>query len=108
MVRRTMLVVGLTLTLLFPSRLDFTKTTAKEVEDLANACDVAGFGVNDKDVVDETYRKAGKLDRKHFALTFPLQSTGLLDIVGTALLEGSRLPSSIRAEPYKINVYGTQ
>ncbi|EJD52892.1 hypothetical protein AURDEDRAFT_54784, partial [Auricularia subglabra TFB-10046 SS5] len=71
-----------------------------ELEELAAACQPATFGVNEQDVLDETYRKAGKLDRDDFALN--------LDIVGSGLLQAVKdaLPRDIKAELYKLNVYG--
>lgn len=56
---------------------------------------------------DETYRKAGKLDASDFMLRFTPETVGLLDIVRAELLvEGLRSTESIRAELYKLNVYG--
>lgn len=74
---------------------------------LAEACDLATFGRNEEDVYDETYRKAGKLDRKHFAIGFDPESSGLMTTLRTMLLEGHDSTSkSIRCELYKLNVYG--
>ena len=90
-----------------PRRLDFTKATDADVQHLSETCDVASFGVNHEDVVDETYRKAGKLDSEFFAVKFSLESSGLSQIIRDSLLEGSQAKLPVRAEPYKINVYGT-
>lgn len=75
------------------------------MEQLSNACQPATFGVNQKDVYDESYRKAGKLDEENFASKFILQNSGLLDIVRSELLEGQN-NKAITAELYKLNVYG--
>ncbi|RDB15762.1 hypothetical protein Hypma_003691 [Hypsizygus marmoreus] len=73
---------------------------------LAGACDQATFGRGDEDVLDETYRKAGKLDLEHFASTFDLGKSGLLEIVRSELLEGEDAKRAlIYAELYKLNVY---
>ncbi|TCD68159.1 hypothetical protein EIP91_011437 [Steccherinum ochraceum] len=86
--------------------LNFTQASSDEVTHLAQTCDVASFGLNQQDVVDESYRKAGKLDGAHFATKFHLENSGLLNIVRDAILEGDQATLPIKAEPYKINVYG--
>ena len=64
--------------------------------------------MNQQDVYDETYRKAGKLDAADFGLKFDPVQAGLLDIVHAELVEeGRRKRLPIRAELYKLNVYGT-
>ena len=35
---------------------------------LSDACDPATFGLDDKDVLYESYRKAGKLDADNFSI----------------------------------------
>ncbi|OBZ71337.1 hypothetical protein A0H81_08862 [Grifola frondosa] len=59
-----------------------------------------------KDVLDETYRKAGKLDAAHFAIQFDLERSGLAGGGHTGLLEGHDEKKAISAELYKLNVYG--
>lgn len=78
----------------------------EQMRQLAEACDVATFGVNNQDVHDESYRKAGKLDSTNFALKLDLAGSGLLDVIRGDLLEGHGETKSIRAELYKLNVYG--
>ncbi|KAH9919291.1 uncharacterized protein B0H18DRAFT_1196117 [Fomitopsis serialis] len=89
-------------------RIDLSSTTEEGVKHLAESCDAATFGMNNRDVLDESYRKAGKLDRKHFSPVFNPASTGLLRAIETELVEANdKLESpSIRAELYKLNVYG--
>ncbi|EED79503.1 predicted protein, partial [Postia placenta Mad-698-R] len=77
-----------------------------QLRQLAEACDVATFGVNNQDVHDESYRKAGKLDSANFSLKLDLAGSGLLDVIRDNLLEGHGEAKSIRAELYKLNVYG--
>ncbi|THH19107.1 hypothetical protein EUX98_g8837 [Antrodiella citrinella] len=89
-------------------RLDFTTATEEKLQRLSQACDPATFGLNHEDVLDETYRKAGKIDTDHFMSTFDLDASGLLPLISGKLLEGGQEDSAIRAERYKINVYGTQ
>ncbi|KZT01145.1 uncharacterized protein LAESUDRAFT_492397 [Laetiporus sulphureus 93-53] len=86
-------------------RLDFATATEAELKSLADACDLATFGVNQNDVFDETYRKAGKLDTSKFALKFDPATSGLLDAFRGDLLEDDK-DKPIRAELYKLNVYG--
>lgn len=57
--------------------------------------------------MDESYRKAGKLDVTHFSSTFNLADSGLIDIVRSELLEGENDRKTVRAELYKLNVYCT-
>ncbi|TCD66044.1 hypothetical protein EIP91_001900 [Steccherinum ochraceum] len=85
--------------------LDFTSATDDDLEALSQACDPATFGLNQEDVLDETYRKAGKLDTSNFATTFDPYSSGLLQTVNEHLLSTDADHSTIRAERYKINVY---
>jgi hypothetical protein len=64
--------------------------------------------MNKEDVLDETYRKAGKLDLECFAPSPLLDSvrTDLLRIIRNYLLEGTQSMNNIKAELYKLNVYG--
>ncbi|KAH9831433.1 uncharacterized protein C8Q71DRAFT_715313 [Rhodofomes roseus] len=87
-------------------RIDLSTATEESAKHLAESCDSATFGLNNQDVLDESYRKAGKLDRKHFSPAFDLASTGLLGIIETELIERNKESPSIRAELYKLNVYG--
>ncbi|KAI0949986.1 hypothetical protein AcV7_008595 [Taiwanofungus camphoratus] len=87
-------------------RIDFLKTSERELEHLAQTCDAATFGVNQRDVLDESYRKAGKLDTAHFAIKFDPTHLGLIDAIRMNLLEGHEAQGSIHAELYKVNVYG--
>lgn len=87
-------------------RIDLAHCSDEQLRQLAEACDVATFGVNNQDVHDESYRKAGKLDSAHFSLKLDLVGSGLLDVIRDNLLEGHGEAKSIRAELYKLNVYG--
>jgi hypothetical protein len=46
---------------------NFTNATPDELEQLAQACQPATFGRNDQAVMDETYRKAAKMDPDLFS-----------------------------------------
>ncbi|KAJ8480820.1 hypothetical protein ONZ51_g6410 [Trametes cubensis] len=89
-------------------RINLLNASAEELQHLAETCDPATFGVDQQDVYDETYRKAGKLDRTDFALAnFSPDAVGILDEVRNELLiEGLEKSERIHAELYKLNVYG--
>ncbi|KAI0823255.1 hypothetical protein BC628DRAFT_601435 [Trametes gibbosa] len=92
-------------------RLDLANASSEELQHLAEACNPATFGRGQQDVHDETYRKAGKLDTSEFMLGLPLDNVGLLDIIRTELLLEGRTGTTrdlVRAELYKLNVYGPQ
>ena len=63
--------------------------------------------MNQKNVLDETYRKAGKMDSERFSPMLDLHQTDLMKVIRGYLLEGTDSTESIRAELYKLNVYGT-
>lgn len=90
------------------SRVNLANASSEELQHLADTCDPATFGLGQKDVYDETYRKAGKLDSSDFALKFSPEALGLLDTVHAELLVegGKKAADAIRAELYKLNVYG--
>ncbi|KAG6814763.1 hypothetical protein H0H87_007535, partial [Tephrocybe sp. NHM501043] len=86
--------------------LDLSKATDADLESLENVCQPASFGLGDKDVYDETYRKAGKLDCDQFATKLDLNAEGIIDRLHLKLLEDSDETKCVRAELYKLNVYG--
>lgn len=67
----------------------------------------ASFGYHGKDVFDETYRKAFKMDTDKFASTFNPYECGIIDSIAQVLLPStpeSDLRRGVRAELYKLNV----
>ncbi|KAL5501796.1 hypothetical protein ACEPAH_9056 [Sanghuangporus vaninii] len=86
-------------------RVDFNDVNDEELQHLSETCDKATFGLNQADVLDESYRKAGKLDSMHFSTKLDLEESGLMDIVRYNLLEGRDSNKPIKAELYKLNVY---
>ena len=74
---------------------------------LVSDCQPATFGRGRNDVLDETYRKAGKLDEDAFCTNFCPSDAGILDVIAQVLLptvaEDSQL-RRVRAELYKLNV----
>jgi hypothetical protein len=88
------------------SRIDLSNASEVELEHLSAACQPATFGVNQEDVLDESYRKAGKMDVTDFSPKFNLADSSLMDVVRSELLEGHESNKAIRAELYKLNIYG--
>ncbi|KAH9831417.1 uncharacterized protein C8Q71DRAFT_302952 [Rhodofomes roseus] len=88
-------------------RLNFVTASQDELKSLSETCERATFGMNQEDVLDESYRKAGKLDPSDFSMRFSAIEAGLLDVVSTELFEGKTTARPIRAELYKLNVYET-
>jgi hypothetical protein len=83
-----------------------TTATEQELNEFTNECDLATFGLNNADVLDESYRKARKLDKVHFACNFNPERSGLIDAVLNTLLEGQDEDKEVEVELYKLNVYG--
>ncbi|KAJ7138634.1 hypothetical protein C8R46DRAFT_1234435 [Mycena filopes] len=90
------------------TRVDLGNATDAELVELAAACDPATFGVNEKDVLDETYRKAGKLDLSKFASRLDVVASGLIRAISPDMLLGQAVDDdkTLQAELYKLNVYG--
>lgn len=78
------------------------------LERLVQHCQPATFGRGGKDVYDESYRRAGKMDPTAFCTTFDPYSSGIIDTVAQVLLPSvydSVTHRGVRAELYKLNVY---
>ena len=88
-------------------RLDLSNPTPSALEHLEATCDPATFGVDNRDVLDESYRKAGKLDNQCFAFNLDVGRVGLLEAIRMGLFPGRDERKAIHAELYKLNVYGT-
>lgn len=75
---------------------------------LAAACQPATFGVEHEDVLDETYRKAGKMDRGEFSISFESALGVFLEQAAKQLLGISKegVHEEVFVELYKLNVYG--
>jgi hypothetical protein len=74
---------------------------------LASTCGQATFGVDQKDVLDESYRKAGKMDLTKFTTRLDVVATGLVNAISPNILQGQNTDSDkvLRVELYKLNVY---
>ncbi|KAK4934349.1 hypothetical protein LTR66_015627, partial [Elasticomyces elasticus] len=79
------------------------------LEQLLQDCLPASFGRDGKDVFDESYRKAGKLDESNFSTNFSPYALGIIETAGQALLPNAwrrnNETAGLRAELYKLNVY---
>ena len=56
-------------------------------------------------MLDETYRKAGKMDSEYFGSMLDPSNTDMIKIIRDYLLEGFKSKTGIKAELYKLNVY---
>lgn len=84
------------------------KASSKQFQALFSACQPASFGRGGEEVLDEDYRKAGKLDHDDFATSFCPYEAGIIDVVAQLLLPQTSQEKhmrSIRAELYKLNIY---
>jgi len=82
--------------------------TETQAQDLNRACSPATFGLNNQDVFDESYRKAGKLDVGKFSWPFsPASRSDFIVQLISGLFPSDSLRKGIRFELYKLNVYGT-
>ncbi|KAL8766872.1 MAG: hypothetical protein Q9209_006468 [Squamulea sp. 1 TL-2023] len=83
------------------------------LEALVQHCQPATFGLGNRDVLDEGYRKAGKLDNTAFSTNFHPHDYGIVDAVQQVLMPsavgGARKDATaacgVRAELYKLNIY---
>ncbi|KAJ6554837.1 hypothetical protein B0H19DRAFT_1072184 [Mycena capillaripes] len=88
-------------------RIDLGNATNDDLTSLATACDEATFGLGKDDVLDLSYRKAGKMDLAKFATRFDVGASGLIDIISPYMLQGENTDGkALRAELYMLNVYG--
>ncbi|KAI1782134.1 hypothetical protein LXA43DRAFT_977716 [Ganoderma leucocontextum] len=74
-------------------RIDLSNATTDELDALEKACEPAPFGRNDQTVDD-------------FMLGFDAERAGLTEVVRSFLFHGTEEEKFVRAELYKLNVYG--
>jgi hypothetical protein len=76
---------------------------------LMKACAPASFGRGGKDVIDESYRKASKLDTTAFMTDFCPYQAGIIDAISQAFAKNPArtggTKQGIAARLYKLNVY---
>lgn len=95
----------------FPLPLHDT-VSQRRLEDLCRISQPATFGLGGRDVLDENYRKASKLDPSMFSTNFHPHDCGIVDSIQQILLpstvkggQGIGIgPNGVRAELYKLNV----
>ncbi|KIM35886.1 hypothetical protein M413DRAFT_449513 [Hebeloma cylindrosporum] len=85
--------------------IDFLNAAEPQLAALAAACQPASFGLAQRDVIDESYRKALKMDSSQFAAQFSPLSSGIMKGIRKALF-GNQTIEDIKVELYKLNVYG--
>ncbi|KZV60965.1 hypothetical protein PENSPDRAFT_659252 [Peniophora sp. CONT] len=85
---------------------NLASAATEQLSALAEACSVAPFGRGAESVVDDTYRKAGKLDLPNFAIPFQPEGTALGAGIRECVLGGAESKRPVRFELYKLNVYG--
>lgn len=81
--------------------------TKGNLEQLIKDMQPATFGMGGRDVYDESYRKATKLDTTRFSSTFNPYELGIVDTIAQTLLptlRHSQQTRAVRAELYKLNV----
>ncbi|KAI9453174.1 hypothetical protein HD554DRAFT_2179589 [Boletus coccyginus] len=88
----------------FTRHIDFSSTGTDDLEALYRACKPAEFGRNGENVLDESYRKAGKMDLTSFSTLFDPRSLRIYEDIFNVLLTQSFATMDI--ELYKLNVYG--
>ena len=99
------------------SRISFPLPPDSEVsqsmlDGLVDACQPATFGLEGKDILDESYRKATKLDASAFSTNFHPHDCGIIESIQQILLPstipgGQTIgigPQGARAELYNLNV----
>ncbi|KAF5572387.1 hypothetical protein FPANT_13125 [Fusarium pseudoanthophilum] len=71
-------------------------------------CQPATFGIGSQEVLDEEYRKAGKMNTEDFCTNFNPYEYGIVDTINQALAQASVADArglGVKAELYKLNVY---
>lgn len=71
-----------------PTQSKITFPHPTKIETLIAAAQPATFGLNGRNVMDESYRKASKLDSSHFSTNFHPADYGILDAIKQCLLPG--------------------
>lgn len=93
---------------------DTDESNKSLLRQLVMDCSPASFGKGDQDVLDPSYRKAGKLDLDQFATSFHPADFGILENIEQILLpsvstdlENSLQFRKVTADLYKLNVRPT-
>ena len=89
-----------------PRSVVFPKPDEDSLKDLIEACSPATFGQGEANVYDKNYRDAVALEHSMFMTNFELCSSSILRKIQSLLLPNESV-HTIRAEPYKLNIYTT-
>lgn len=81
-------------------------TTDEDIQALIDACEPATFGRGPEAVLDETYRKAWRINAGKFAWLFNPDSGTFIAQLARSLCPWDTWDLGIRAELSKLNVYG--
>ena len=89
------------------NRLELPTSSAQDpqLQKLISACDAAPFGVAGKEVLNENYRKAIKMNTEDFCTDFCPFNIGIIDIINQLLVPSVKTQRSVTAELYKLNIY---
>ncbi|KAF9063492.1 hypothetical protein BDP27DRAFT_1335043 [Rhodocollybia butyracea] len=86
--------------------LNTANATEGQLASLISVCEAASFGRGTETVLDESYRKALKLDLSQFSTPFDLASTPILRRIQQDLVDiDTTLRRNIRTGPYKLNIH---
>ncbi|KAM0337999.1 hypothetical protein ACHAPU_011462 [Fusarium lateritium] len=84
------------------------KAAQDALNTLVDNCQPATFGFKNEEVLDEEYRKAGKMETDSFCSNFSPYEHGIIDTINQVFAQGSHWDDrglGIKAELYKLNVY---
>ncbi|KAF5001951.1 hypothetical protein FGRMN_692 [Fusarium graminum] len=84
------------------------KASRDSLNTLVENCQPATFGFKNEDVLDEEYRKAGKMETDSFCSNFSPYEHGIIDTINQVFAQGGQYDDrglGIKAELYKLNVY---
>ncbi|RXW16208.1 hypothetical protein EST38_g9649 [Candolleomyces aberdarensis] len=91
-----------------PGMIDFANVGLQDgdIQKLVDVCQQATFGRGDQDVLDESYRKAWKLDTSEFSTQFDIIRSGVMNIIHDQLLHYEKNNMKLEPHLYKLNIYG--
>ena len=80
-----------------------TNASSNGLEQLAQACcEPTSFGLNDQDILNETYHKATTVNSNLSSTQLVLELTDVVKVIGEYFLEGTDSARNLNVEP---NVY---
>ena len=88
----------------FYSAVSAANNLPAQIECLVSQCQEATFGVGGRDVLDQKYRKALKMDPADFSINFHPFDCGIIDCVCDLLLPEHEA-GGLHVQLYKLNIY---